>query len=41
METARPNLGSRRELPVDHAVTDRLNNASLKRHEPVFGGGHP
>jgi hypothetical protein len=31
-------LGSRRELFVDHVLIDRLDGATLKLHEPVSGG---
>jgi hypothetical protein len=33
------NLGSRRELFVDHLLIDRLDNTRLQLHEPVSGGG--
>jgi hypothetical protein len=32
------NLGSRRELFVDHMLIDRLDNTHLKLHEPVSDG---
>jgi hypothetical protein len=32
------NLGSRRELFVDHLLIDRLDNTRLQLHEPVSGG---
>ncbi|MEI6970571.1 MAG: hypothetical protein WCL44_03555 [bacterium] len=32
------NIGSRRELFVDHVLIDRLENVRLRLHEPVSGG---
>ena len=32
------NIADRRELFVDHALIERLENVSLKLHEPVSGG---
>ena len=32
------NIGSRRELFVDHFLIDRLDQTSLRLHEPVSGG---
>ncbi len=32
------NIGSRRELFVDHLLIDRLENSHLRLHEPVSGG---
>jgi hypothetical protein len=32
------NIGTRRELFVDHLLIDRLDNTQLKLHEPVSGG---
>ena len=38
-EQSRPvDIGSRRELFVDHVLIDRLDNVQLKLHEPVSGG---
>jgi hypothetical protein len=38
MKTDLLQLGSRRELFVDHVLIERLDKAALKLHEPVSGG---